>query len=90
MNSFPHCGKGVMGFDSLKKGTHSCVFGLVFMVWYLYRQLQWNLASRTSVYKRIVCGASFPDRQVYQQVKAGVLLIGGSVVRKDKNRNGLM
>ncbi|SAM09412.1 hypothetical protein [Absidia glauca] len=42
------------------------------------RQLQWNLASRTSVYKRIVCGASFPDRQVYQQVKAGVLLIGGS------------
>ncbi|KAI8086644.1 Alpha/Beta hydrolase protein [Halteromyces radiatus] len=42
------------------------------------RQWQWNLASRTSVYKRIVCGACFPDRQVYQKIKSAVLLIGGS------------
>lgn len=46
----------------------------------IFRQLQWNLASRTSVYKRIVCGARIPDRQVYQRVSTCVLLIGGSAV----------
>ncbi|ORX62625.1 alpha/beta-hydrolase [Hesseltinella vesiculosa] len=41
-------------------------------------QLKWNLESRTSVYKRIVCGAQFPTQDVYDQIASGVLLIGGS------------
>ncbi|KAI8066551.1 Alpha/Beta hydrolase protein [Gongronella butleri] len=42
------------------------------------QQLRWNLTSRTSVYKRIVCGAQFPSQQVYDHITTGVLLIGGS------------
>ncbi|KAI8385007.1 uncharacterized protein BYT42DRAFT_592969 [Radiomyces spectabilis] len=41
-------------------------------------QLRWNLQSRTSVYKRFVHGATFPDVSIYQKIKVGVLLIGGS------------
>ncbi|KAG0188363.1 hypothetical protein DFQ28_004939 [Apophysomyces sp. BC1034] len=42
------------------------------------KQLKWNLSSRTSVYKRFVYGASFPPLEVYQKIKVGVLMIGGS------------
>ncbi|KAI7867495.1 Alpha/Beta hydrolase protein [Spinellus fusiger] len=42
------------------------------------KQLRWNVMSRTSVYKRIVCGASFPTKEDYQHISANLLLIGGS------------
>jgi pimeloyl-ACP methyl ester carboxylesterase len=41
-------------------------------------QLRWNLQSKTTVYKRYLRGASFPSREIYQQIKMNVLLIGGS------------
>ncbi|GAA5804059.1 hypothetical protein HPULCUR_009545 [Helicostylum pulchrum] len=40
-------------------------------------QLQWNLQSKTSVYKRFVSGAVFPGSDIYQHIKIGTLLIGG-------------
>ncbi|KAI8148981.1 Alpha/Beta hydrolase protein [Fennellomyces sp. T-0311] len=42
------------------------------------RQLRWNLMSRTPVYKRFACGASFPSKEVYQAISCRVLMIGGS------------
>ncbi|CAO0793562.1 unnamed protein product [Mucor circinelloides] len=42
-------------------------------------QLRWNLQSKSSVYKRFVRGASFPDKSVYDKIKVGVLLIGGGL-----------
>ncbi|KAI9476464.1 MAG: hypothetical protein EXX96DRAFT_577255 [Benjaminiella poitrasii] len=41
-------------------------------------QLRWNLQSKTPVYKRYVSGAILPERKVYENIKVGVLLIGGS------------
>ncbi|KAI8989496.1 hypothetical protein BDB01DRAFT_718366 [Pilobolus umbonatus] len=41
-------------------------------------QLRWNIQSRTSVYKRFLYGAAFPDRSLYQQLRINVLLVGGS------------
>ncbi|CAO3616830.1 unnamed protein product [Mucor hiemalis] len=41
------------------------------------RQLCWNLQSRTSVYKRFVRGAVFPNASIYRKIKVGTLLIGG-------------
>ncbi|KAL0075399.1 hypothetical protein F4703DRAFT_1335172 [Phycomyces blakesleeanus] len=42
------------------------------------QQLRWNLLSRTSVYKRLLFGARFPGKKVYENINAGVLLIGGN------------
>lgn len=41
------------------------------------RQLCWNLQSRTSVYKRFVRGAVFPNASIYRKIKVGTLLVGG-------------
>ncbi|KAH8554339.1 Alpha/Beta hydrolase protein [Umbelopsis sp. PMI_123] len=40
------------------------------------KQLRWNLMSRSAVYKRMVCGTSWPVSADYQKVTCPVLLIG--------------
>lgn len=63
----------------------------------VFRQLFWNLSSRTPVYKRYVYGVQLPTSDVYKRITAKqVKLIGGSMVglgeeyegRGDEN-NGL-
>ncbi|KAM3578208.1 hypothetical protein VKS41_007736 [Umbelopsis sp. WA50703] len=40
------------------------------------QQLRWNLMSKSSVYKRMVCGAKWPTMKDYENVICPVLLIG--------------
>ncbi|KAI8583770.1 hypothetical protein K450DRAFT_296572 [Umbelopsis ramanniana AG] len=40
------------------------------------RQLRWNLMSHSAVYKRMVCGTTWPTAADYQKVACPVLLIG--------------
>jgi hypothetical protein len=49
--------------------------------WFTYRQLRWNLMSKSSVYKRMVCGAKWPTMKDYENVICPVLLIGAEKVR---------
>lgn len=47
----------------------------------VFRQLFWNLSSRTPVYKRYVYGVDLPTSDVYKKITAKqVKLIGGSKV----------
>jgi hypothetical protein len=52
----------------------------------IFRQLRWNLMSRSAVYKRIVCGTTWPTPIDYQKVACPVLLIGAEKVCVTLNR----